>query len=317
MRPPRVAGWKKPWRSLVWGMRRHLEESAFRAEQSDNRLLGGVPRVLRVGGRFVLALVPGLCQALDGRYGVALLIVGIWVLLILVSLFLYGGGIFALSLGLASGLHAWVALDAMGSPRGGMRVRDRVLGIFLLALLFTAGYRWLGGALFSGWQIAEAGLTVPALRVESDHRLLAMRLAARPEGLRRGMLVQAAARGVRVYGGNATTFPVAQMAGFGQIVGVPGDRVVLNGSSFQIGDRVLAETAFPVPAWLRGRKLAVQLGDDEYFVARDYGGSFRNTANLEDRVVLELCVVKERDLGSVAVARWLPLMRRGRLGSVE
>jgi hypothetical protein len=101
-----------------------------------------------------------------------------------------------------------------------------------------------------------------------------------------------------------------------QIVGLPGERVQIENDTFIVNGQELDSEKYPVPRWLRGRRVSANVGDDSYFISCQYSvrahGRQLTNANIHD-----ICLIRSSNIEARAFMRWLPLSRRGFLREVE
>jgi hypothetical protein len=309
-----MAHWKRPVRMMSrWLRLRKVvpempvlpESSAFPKIMSKSAFLG-----------LVLSIMPGFAHFIDGRFREVRWFVLGWLLTLVGGAFLYPGNIGLLLLGLAVGLHSWIAFNHTLSKEQ----EDSSKRFFsLLALLALAGLLYWGviSAAFRGFAFGYTNLTIPYQNVRSGDLLLARRNLIQTDDLQRGALVLAPVRQItggrfRVSGAGNVSIMV------GQIVGLPGDKIEIAQNCYIVNGQVLAKDKFPLPQWLQKFEFRnIDVPDDSYFVSNEYnirGNAYRwLTADM----VKNACLVRSSEIEAKAVMLWIPLNRRGFLRANE
>lgn len=300
--PPRMAQWRRPFRGLVrWARARFLSHSVApsmpRRWSLEDAVADGTVGLL-------LSIVPGLAHLIAGRFkqiwGWWLL----WLVAVAGGVFIYGSVWAFPLLGLAIALHAWIAAS-YGFWQTLETLGEKVLLLGFVMLVLSVAYRIPSWA--TGISCVPSSLTIPYYQVMEGDYLVIRRLSPWAAPLARGTLVQYKAA---VYQGRRDAF--AQPTSTGQIVGLPGETVVLRGNAFEVGGRVLPPGRFPVPRWLQGRQATVPVPGNSYFVSASYwvqGHGFGGV--VDERVIREMTVVLRSDVKAAAFMRWWPLWRRG------
>ncbi len=297
--PPRMPAWKGPFREiarLVRGSRGASEKPRTpRARQvlsraANDALLG-----------VVLSVVPGLAHALNRRFKEIRLHVLVWAILLSLGVFLYGSPYGFVCVGLAIGLHVWIALK-FGLLQEIGDLGTRIGAIFVVTMGLSALYWAVPRVVFWGYAAGYTALTIPDMNVKAGDYLLIRRIGD-VHPIPRGTLVL-----FRPSGYNNGLAPGVRTVG--QIIGLPGETVSLSNEVFRIGGQTLDPERFPVPAWLRRRSAGVSVPKDSYFVSSAYtiGG---HGGVLTDEIIRNTCIISSEEIRGRAFMRWWPLARRG------
>ena len=257
--------------------------------------------------------MPGLAQLFEGRFRQIIWYFLGWLLSLLVGLFLYGSGIGIFLIGLAIGLHAWIAVQhklVKEVTDFGARIFCVILALVAVALIYRAVPRFL----LSGLTGAHTSLTIPYHNIEAGDYLLARRSRTSAEPLARGSLVLTRLATVRV--GERSSASRSAAATMVQIVGLPGEHVQIENDTFIVNGQELDSEKYPVPRWLRGRRVSANVGDDSYFISCQYS-VHAHGRQLTDTNIHDICLIRSSNIEARAFMRWLPLSRRGFLREVE
>jgi hypothetical protein len=258
-------------------------------------------------GAMILSIVPGLAHLVQRRFKEVWWLCLLWLVLVLSGLFLYGGGMGFVFLGLALGLHTWMGARQLFKElfRSSWRAAY-VLGM-LIALVFI--YRAIPSLVLPDLTSGHTTLTIPHQGIQPGDYLLAWCSRAGREHIGRGSLVLAhlaRTRNERSREGQAMMV---------QVVGLPGETLEIKDNVFVVDGRQLDTEKYPVPGWLHNIELSVKIGNDRYFVNCDYRANVRG--RLPDRAILAVCIVPLADIRAQAFMRWLPLSRRAYLKAME
>jgi len=302
--PPRMAGWKRPIRSV----RRWI-----RGTTGIPNLKIEIPtpgkRTFKCFGGLILSIVPGLAHLLDRRFKEIRWYFLAWLILLLGSLFLYATTTGLLLAGLAVGLHTWIAVHhtvIRELKEFGPRLFAMIFLMILIGILYWSVQRVFLADITTGYTT----LTIPYYNVESGDCLLARYSHAQEHPLPRGSLTLARMRSVGVYQGRAR-----EVGGFGppmivQIIGLPGEKLEIIEGTFFIDGQLLDTERYPVPQWLRTREISVKIPEDSYFVSTEYNVD-RRGRGLDERTILAACLIRSEDISARAFMRWLPVGKRG------
>jgi hypothetical protein len=304
--PPRMARWKKPFRFVARWMRRQRlsPEEAIRLRTPNWVRIVSKDAVL---GLF-LSIVPGLAQIIQKRFGQVRWHCVAWLALVLTGLFLYGGTVGFCLLGLAIGLHTWIAVHPLVKELSRFHWKLLVTVSVLMALVLI--YRAVPGIALPGISGGHTSLTIPYHEVRRGDYLLARRSRASREFIRHGSLVLAHLRG------RSARRSFAENAMIVEVIALPGETVEIDNDVFVIDGQVRDPEKYPVPEWLQGRELSVNIGDDRYFVSAEYTVYARGR-QLASADIIAACVIGQNDIEAQAFVRWLPLSRRGFIKAIE
>jgi hypothetical protein len=249
-----------------------------------------------------LSIIPGLGHLITGRFRQVMVWWLLWLGAVVAGVFVYGS-VWALPLlGLAIAIHAWIAVSC-GLWRELQELAEKVVVLGFLMLVLVVAYRipsWV-----TGISVSPSSLTVPYYRVEEGDALVMQRVGHQTAALPRGVLVRfnAASYGRTLWG---------RQESLGQIIGLPGETVVLRGDVFVVGGQVLPPERFPVPRWLQGRQATIPVSEKEYFISAGYEVRGHGYGGVVDgKVIREMTVVTRSDVKATAFMRWWPLWRRG------
>jgi len=270
---------------------------------SGNALLG-----------LILSIVPGLAHFVDRRFrDVRWFVLG-WFLALFAGIFFYGSALGLLLLGLAVGFHGWIAFSHALSKEHeatSQNFTDFVMLLVVIGLLYW-GVRSIA---FRDFVLGYTNLTVPYQNVQAGDMLLARRSLSRAANLDRGSLVLAPL--ANVWGGHGQTFRHRSLMA-GQIIGLPGEEVVIANNAFVVDGQTLDSVRFPVPNWLRGGGIgAIHVPDGSYFVSDEYNVTIHGNVRLDAALVGLACLVRSSGVEAEAVMRWFPLAKRGFLRTGE
>jgi hypothetical protein len=314
--PPRMTPWKRPVRAVLrwFRLQRVLPEAISKPKVPDFLKIMSANAFLGV----ILSIVPGLAHCIDGRFREIRWFVLGWFLLLLAGIFFYGGNLGLLLLGLAVGLHGWIAYShtlMKESDEIGKQIFDLAMLIVIVGLPYFGVRHYAFGDFVFGY----TNLTIPYQNIRTGDTLLARHSLAQAANLRRGSLVLAPVV-ENIYGGYGNHGHVLRQGPLmaGQIVALPGEEVEIIDAVFVVNGQALDDKQFPVPQWLRGRKIgAIGVSADSYFVSTVYNVQVHGNVILDAGIVERACVVRSSDIEAKAVMRWFPLARRGFLRAGE
>lgn len=298
--PPRMARWKGPFRRLARGLRGSRVFSPLQNVRVpgwlvlfSNMALFGI----------ILSIVPGLAHWIQKRFKSIRWWVAGWAVLLLLTLFLFGGFPGYLLFGLTLAVHVWIALHS-SFLKGNNDLSMRIV-VFLLALiLYYFLYTRVGGLIFSSVQPGHSVVSVPAQQVELGDYLLGRRSPVGDPNHPRGSFVYVNLREVGRRRWNP--FFERDYYSYVQIIGLGGETVELRENTFFVNQEPLDTNRFPVPRWLRGRTLLVNVPHRSYFISAEYRG-----ARYNDQLAIQACVISADRVMARAFLRWWPLWRRG------
>jgi hypothetical protein len=298
--PPRMPAWRRPFRYFTRWLRSHRPAGSRRPAVAPRRagsdLLFGL----------ALNVVPGLGYLLRGRWREVRLLVAAWLVLVSAGIFFYGSTAGSLLLGLAIGIHTWIALR-FSLFREITDFAGRAVATLLLVAVLAGLYRGVPRLLLPGYTGAYTALTIPDLNVRTGDYLLVRRRRG-SQALPRGTLVLVHPPRQRNMQRDPLDDGRAQM--LGQIVGLPGEVVHVRGNVYVVGEQILKPERFPVPPWLRDRPVHVQVPADSYFVSSPYEVTVRGR-QVTDEAIRNVSVFPADEIRGRAFLRWWPLSRRG------
>jgi hypothetical protein len=307
--PPRMAKWKRPFRNMSRWFRLHVTLPA-----GPKGPLVKVPAVLKImsGDAFlglVLSIIPGLAQLIDGRFRKVLPALVVWFFALTGGVFFYGSSFGLLLLGLAVGLHSWIGYEHVLSKE---KVNALVNVHILLSAIFilTLFYWGIRRTVFRDYVFDYTALTIPGQNIQSGDLLLGRRSLSGPDNLHRGSFVAARIKNVQGGDYNRASTRTARMAV--QIVGLPGEKIVIDANSFIVNDSVLDSNDYPVPKWLRNHEIiAISVPEDSFFVNTVYNVQVRG-GNIEmySALVQNACVIQPAQIQAKAIMLWNPVSRR-------
>jgi hypothetical protein len=258
----------------------------------------------------ILSIIPGLAHLVSHRFREVRWWVLGWFLTLLAGLFFYGSAPGFLLIGLAIGLHGWIAFSHTLLAEE-TEFNKRVAGYAMLIIALGLIYWGIQAVALRDFVFGYSNLAIPYQNVQTGDMLLARRSRAYGGDLSRGSLVIGNFH--RLYG-NQVMADEYQMVG--QIVALPGEEIGIVEGKFTVNDQTLDTEKFPVPRWLIGHSLSATIPADSYFVSTDYM-VHAHGMNLSADMIYNTCVLKRDDIEAHAVMRWLPVSRRGFLRADE
>jgi hypothetical protein len=312
--PPRMAPWKKPFRNVTRWMRRHRMvptwsppeciSSRIKTDSVDYSCLRGL----------FLSIIPGLAHLIHHRFReIRWYFLG-WLIALSIGLFLYGYSIGLCFVGLAVGLHAWIAVQhSLMKHLGtfGERLGALFITMIILALIYWATPRVLLSDLTGGY----TSLTLPYQNVQRGDYLLAWRNEPADHPLPRGSLVLTRLGSVTVGRRTARSRTAGDM--IVQIIGLPAETLQINQDVYIIDGRPLDSEKYPVPQWLHERKFSTTIPPDSYFVSSEYNIPVRGRGGIGDPQIRTVCVISFEAVRARAFMRWSPVSRRGFIEETE
>jgi hypothetical protein len=250
------------------------------------------------------SIIPGLGHFLYGRFRSIVWLFGIWFVLILASIFMYGSTLAMFFFGLAVGIHALIAISCSYLEQEKAFLR-RIGVMAVLSIVFGILYNLVGGLIFSDFAGQYSAMNFESYKVKYGDLLLARSGSLRQENLFSGDLVLARAALI----GYGRQFGRNDALVVGQIIGLPNDVVTIRNGVYYLNNNLLDPGRFPVPKWLRNGDISVTIPADSYFLSCEYTIAGNNF--VLNNYIQQTCVItKERVEGKVFM-RWLPLSRRG------
>lgn len=308
--PPRMARWKKPIRKIS----RSLRKSKIIPEKSiSTRTPSWLKKPAGCFWGLCLSIIPGLAHLIQGRFREIRWIFLGWLLSLLIGLFFYGSFIGLFLLGLAIGLHVWIAVQhkLIKVVTGfGTKIISSVLVLVALILIYRAVPRLL----IPGFSGAYTTLNIPYHNIKSGDFLLARNSQILENQIPRGSLVLIRLATIRV--GRRFISSPSSNAMIVQVIGLPGEQIEIEDDAFIANGQRLDTDKYPVPRWLQGRMFSVIIKDDSYFISSEYDVQAQGNRQVSE-AIRNTCVVPKSDIEGIAFMRWLPVSRRGFIREIE
>lgn len=306
--PPRMSHWKRPIRKLFRGFRRFIPASAWSGEDLHTRAF---PDWLRKASKVaffgaVLSFVPGVAHLIQGRFReIRWWVVG-WFVLLLGALFFFGSGLGMLLMGLALGVHVWIAVHS-ALLQEYQQFNYRLMGYLIILVFYFMFYRLLTPIVFFDLQGGYSAVNVPYARVEHGDFLIGRPSQTDPDDITRGSFVLVQLENVANHGFRRQT-----NTGYAQVIGLAGETVAIENDRFVVDDQPLDAEQYPLPTWLKRQTFSTIVPQDSYFISAQYSGRGYNEAQ-----AIEVCVVNRSQIEAKAFLRWNPLQRRGFIQETE
>jgi hypothetical protein len=284
--PPRMSGWKKPFRSFF----RLFRLAGFKAPHIPSLpgWFGKIAGSSLFGS--VFSVIPGLPQFIRGQfrsirgYWIA------WATTLCGAVFFWGTPASALLFGIALSLHVWMAMQAGildEIPELSRRIAIFLFLAVIYSLLYYHGSYW--GLRALGIRGGYSLFSVPSLNIETGHYFWGR---TRHFTLERGDIVLTNLRTV----GNHGNLYNRSTEGFVRIVGLPKETLTLKDGLFQINEQTLDKELFPVPDWLmRIKNYNLTLGENQYFIVAEFRGQGYNSSQISS-----VCVISSGEIRAEA-----------------
>jgi len=297
--PPRASRWRKSLRRVLRALGVSTAAREFRdtgrAAQSRLDAWGA-----SLGDLFYLwlSIIPGLGHFARGRFKRARWYVLAWVVSMAAAVFLWGSSAGYFMIGLCVVLHAWIAIDGAQLFSTPAMLARRIGAFLAVALILIFVYVSFRRVALGHFQCGYTALDVPWQDVREGDVLLVRQDLVDGDELGRGALVLA-----RLYGRST---PMV-----GQLIGFPGEEVVIREGVFVVNGNPLEPDQYPVPRWLRGHNVSMTVPAGSRFVTSEFNlRVLRAQVNVQP-YIREACLVQEEALLGRAIMRWFPLGRRG------
>ncbi len=301
--PPRMPGWKRPIRTLhrITRLNRFTPVDSIRAKTRSWFRPGSSELLLGL----VLSLVPGLAHLLQGKFKKVAPFLPVWIAVLAGAVYLYGTEVGMLLFGFSIAIHAWIMIshsliDALRS------IGERIVATVLILLALALIYRTVPRILIPGFTGRHTPIAAPAHNIEAGDYFLARRIAD-PNELARGSMLLA--RFARLTVDRSVGINRGQLPSVGQLVGFPGETVVIGRDLFVVNGKPLDPNEFPVPRWLNGRVASVTIPEGSYFLSSAY--SLSRQIPLREELIAAMLIIEEKDIEARAFMIWLPISRRG------
>jgi hypothetical protein len=292
-----MARWARRWRILPSGSPAKARSSRFKMDSEDYSCLWGL----------LLSIVPGLAHLVYRRFReIRWYFLG-WLIALSIGLFLYGTNIGLCFVGLAIGLHAWIAVQHSLIKR--LETLGERLGAVLVLLIVLALFYWaVPRVILPDLRGGYTALTLPHQNIQPRDYLLGWRDEMSSHPLPRGSLVLTR----MAYIGRGRRASRERLM-FVQIVGLPGETIQIKGDIYIIDGKPLDREKYPLPQWLHERRISIIVPPDSYFVVSEYNVHL----NIREGHIRTACLVRFEDVRARAFMRWLPLSRRGFIEETE
>jgi len=304
--PPRMAKWKKPFRSMLRGFR---NQKIIPENVRQFQIPKGLDKILSTGLLgLLLSIIPGLAHLITRRFKEIYLLFITWLVLLLCSLFFFGSIWGFILLGPVICVHAWIGLK-YGLYKELSNLRERIITLLIVMALLCFVYWAVPRVPFFGLRGIYTSLTIPSYNIEAGDYLLARIISTREGQITRGSVVLF--HPLRLNLSNRRILSRRQELIVGEIIGLPGELVNTKNNIFLVNNQELDPEKFPVPNWLQDRKFSVSIGDNSYFVSSEYNLAIHGYTSLTNQNICVICVVNASDIEARAFMRWWPLSKRG------
>jgi hypothetical protein len=221
-------------------------------------------------------------------------------MLLLTGLFLYGSSMGLIILGLAIGIHVWIAVHS-ALLADYHQFNHRFVGYLIILFLYFVLYQALGRVIFFNLRGGYSVVDVAYAQVQHGDFLLGRVSQTDPEDITRGsfVLVQLENVGNHGFAGRTNT-------AYAQVIALGGDTVAIVNDQFVVNDQQLDAEQYPLPTWLKRQKFSTVVPQGSYFISAQY----RGTGYTESQAI-EVCVVSQGQIVAKAFLRWMPLRHRG------
>lgn len=311
--PPRMPAWQKPVRGLFRRLREHHLAPERLPGRSIARFIGRIADIIfsdtTVG--LLLSVVPGLAHLVKGRSGEVRRHVALWALCLILGLFLYGSLPGFLWIGLAIGLHAWIAIQS-GALREVLDPVPRAGIVLAMVAVLTVLYGTVPRMAAYGLAGGHTTFTIPAIDVQEGDFLLVRRLGDEAVSrLPRGTLVQF--RPTVLYNVHGDARGQGSQTVIGQIVGLPGETIRIADDAYIVDGQPQDPNRLPVPSWLQSRRWVseISIPPARYFVSTEYTVHGHGQLRLDDGMIKNACVIPAPEIRGRAFMLWWPVWRRG------
>jgi hypothetical protein len=295
--------WKKPFRKISRSFRwqRVIPEDVSKIKK--NRILNVILSDELAG--LLLSIIPGLAHLLNGRFKEIRLLFISWLTLLVSGLFVYGSSAGFIFIGLAIGVHAWIALR-YGILKE-LNLIERIVTALIVFFVLAFVYRTVPGIAFRDFSGSFISQSIPYYNIKAGDFLLAHRLGDKTN-LARGCIVTFFPSAVNIDRNRITR---AAETTVGQIIAFQGEVVEIKDNCFVVNNEKLDSERFPAPNWLKNRQVSVTVDGDSYFVSSEYDLTIHGNITLTSQNIQDVCVVKADDIEGRAYMKWWPIWRRG------
>jgi hypothetical protein len=308
--PPRMSKWKIPFRSLMRSVR---GSGVPVLDMPDTKMPKWVKLFVGVGTfGVILSFIPGLGHALLRAFKTIRMYVLAWAILLPLALFFHGGTFGAIFLGLAFGVHVWIAMHC-SLIREHEEFLKRIIAFVIIAFFYLVFYRSIWLVVFHDIIGAHSTMNAPCHRVETGDFLIARRSLAKEQPFERGALAIVRLTSIGVErSAFQELFMTPEARSFGQVIGLPGEEVEIKERCFYIDGQPLDTEKYPVPDWIGDRQLKTTVPDACYFMIAEYNGRDYGVTQ-----IIGVCTVQSDRIEAKVFMRWLPLSRKGFIREAE
>ena len=255
-------------------------------------------------GSILLSIIPGLGHCIRGRFKEIRIFWLAWLAALLAGIFFYGSNTGFYLLGLAIGIHAWIAVQ-LAFIREVTEFHKRIVAMLIIIAVLWFIYYIAGRAIFSDFVGGYTAFSVTAQNVREGDYLLGRRSLAHGTILPRGSLVISR---LSSFGHGTQRTQAAMVA---QIVGRENEKVTIENDAFVVNGQTLDSQKFPVPKWLQQRQITFMIPPDHYLLMAEYNVYTHGPAAITAEAIRQVCVVSAKDVEAKVFMRWMPLSRRG------
>ena len=299
--PPRMAKWKKPFRSFS----RLLRKGKVIREK---RVGAGGPSALRkvFDSSFtglLLSIIPGMGHLFQGKFREIKWYFLAWVIFFATGIFFLGSGIGFIILGLAVGVHAGIAIQIL-FKNSEVDPKEKITACIIIFIALLLIYRF--SPRLTRLSGHHSSLAVPFYQIEEGDYLLTWNELSFKSFYDRSSLVVMKPTRFSSYG----RLTEIRDRVIGQIVGLGGEKVEIKSGLYFVNGEMLDAGRYPVPNWLKGVELSTSVPDDSYFISAEY--KLRgHGVELDPKFALNVCIVKTEAVEAKAFMRWWPFSKRG------
>jgi hypothetical protein len=300
--PPRMAGWKKPFRNLLRDLRRDKRGTGGGPKKTKEKTPRRTRQELYEFGKVtlaaVLSIVPGLGHVVRGQFKRVWWAVLLWTGLVAAGIFLYGSVYGYWMIGFAIGLHAWIAVhwpdekELRGFKRMGAMLAMMVVAAVLYNFVFHR-------AVDTRWRWGYVAFPVTAKNVHKGDVLLA-RTRFDPNDIKLGTLVMSDMRVTIGRGTNVIPNIVLQ------VIGMPGDRVEVKNGRFLVNGKALEAGRYYLPGWLVSGELSLVVPKESFYLIAEYDVYVDGRRT----VLTNASVVDIHSIRGIILMRWPPFGRQ-------
>ena len=305
--PPRMRWWKKPGRDIMRlarrsGIIRPIVIPQWARGAVDDEYLG-----------IYISIIPGLGHVIKKQWRDAMILVGIWIVLVLTAVFFFGMSAGMFFTGTAIALHAWMALSC-SYMRVEKDILRRMMAMVVVCLILAVVYVFTWRLATNNYVTGFSAMDFGGQKVKTGDLVIGRRIERVKSKVQNGDLVLA---GMNTLGrGDRRFFRGGQSISVGQVIGSGLDMVGIKNQRYYINGQVLDPNSYPVPSWLRNVDVSFNIPPGRYFVSSAYTISGRNVENIAD-YAQAVCIMDANDLAARVFMRWLPLSRRGLIKGLQ